>query len=281
MSSTVVPTDSLISVTDVVDGTPMHARVSVRTFAREATPVVFVHGLGMSSRYLEPTMVRLASTYPVAGPDLPGFGRSGSPRRALDLCELAMALATWMDVRGIGPAVLVGNSYGCQVIVELVTREPQRALGLVLNAPTMDPSHRSVLGQVSRVIADIPFESLPLATHVVRDYLRAGPLRLLATLRHALADRIEEKLPAIVAPTLVVCGGRDPLVTEDWCVEATRLIGMSVPGAAGATLVVLPKASHAVPFDDPESFARLIDEFVGRVALAASSAQAVQRAQRS
>lgn len=265
MSSSVVPADSIKSVIDVVDGTPMHARVSEAAFAQDATPIVFVHGLGMSSRYLEPTMVRLAGAHPVAGPDLPGFGRSGTPRRALDLRELAMALAAWMDGRGMGPAVFVGNSYGCQVIVELVTLQPHRAVGLVLNAPTMDPAHRTVVGQVSRVLADIPFESLPLATHVLRDYLRAGPMRLLATLRHALADRIEEKLPTIVAPTLVVCGGRDPLVTEDWCVEATRLVGMSVPGAAGATLVVLPKASHAVPFDAPDSFARLIDEFVGRI----------------
>lgn len=265
MSSSVVPTDSLTSVNDVGGAVPMHARISARTFGREATPLVFVHGLGMSSRYLEPTMVRLAGAHLVAGPDLPGFGRSGTPRRALDLRELAMALAGWMDGRGMGPAVFIGNSYGCQVIVELAAQQPQRAIGLVLNAPTMDPAHRTLVGQVSRVLADIPFESLPLATHVLRDYLRAGPLRLLATLRHALADRIEEKLPTIVAPTLVVCGGRDPLVTERWCVEATRLIGMSVPGAAGATLVVLPKASHAVPFDDPDSFARLIDEFVGRI----------------
>lgn len=264
MSSSVASADSLHSVTDAVGGISIHARVSARAFGREAVPLVFVHGLGMSSRYLEPTMARLASAHPVAGVDLPGFGQSGTPHRPFDLRELATALGSWMDVRGIGPAILVGNSYGCQVIVDLVTQQPRRAIGLVLNAPTMDPAHRTVMGQVSRVLADIPFESLPLAGHVFRDYVRAGPRRLLATLRHALADRIEEKLPSLVAPTLIVCGGRDPLVTEDWCAEATRLVGMSAAGAAGARLAVLPRASHAVPFDDPESFARLIDEFVGR-----------------
>lgn len=264
MSSPVVPANSLVSVTDVVDGISIHSRVSSQAFSRDATPLVFVHGLGMSVRYLEPTMIRLGSQRPVSGLDLPGFGRSGSPRTPFDVCDLATALARWMDARGIGPAVLVGNSYGCQVIVELVVREPQRALGLVLNAPTMDPAHRTVFGQVSRVLADIPFEPWRLAGHVLRDYRRAGVRRLLATLRHALSDHIEEKLPSIVAPTLIVCGARDPVVTVAWGTEATRLVGMSARGAAGARIEVLPKAAHAVPFDAPVAFAGAIDAFVGR-----------------
>ena len=39
-------------------------------------PLVFVHGLGVSVRYLEPTMSRLGRAHYVAGLDLPGFGRN-------------------------------------------------------------------------------------------------------------------------------------------------------------------------------------------------------------
>jgi 2-hydroxy-6-oxonona-2,4-dienedioate hydrolase len=264
MSTAVVPTEPLVSVHDVVDGIPIHARVSTRTFGDGRTRLVFVHGLGVSVRYLEPTMVRLAHEHPVAGVDLPGFGRSGTPPKALDTVGLGKALAGWLDARGIGPAIFVGNSYGCQVIVELAFQDPSRVVGLVLNAPTMDPAHRTIFGQLWRVLVDIPFEPWRLGFLVAHDYFRARPFRLLATLRHALADHIEEKLPDIVAPTIVVCGALDPVVTVAWAAEAARLVGMSSQGAAGATLSVVPSAAHALPYDDPLTFATLVDDFVKR-----------------
>ena len=265
MTTAIAPAELLVSVTDLVDGVPIHARVSSRTFGDGRTRLVFVHGLGVSVRYLEPTMLKLAAEHPVAGLDLPGFGRSGTPDKALDVHGLARALAAWLDERGIGPSIFVGNSYGCQVIIELVMQDPRRVVGLVLNAPTMDPAHRTILGQLMRVLVDIPFEPWRLAAIVARDYLRAGPLRLLATLRHALADHIEEKLPDVVAPTVIVCGARDPVVTMAWAAEAARLVGLSSQGAAGATLSVVPTAAHALPYDDPITFANLIDTFVQRV----------------
>ncbi|MEP6733679.1 MAG: alpha/beta hydrolase [bacterium] len=264
MSQAIVADSRLVSVVDLVDGIPIHARVSPH-FVHGRTPLVFVHGLGVSVRYLEPTMTVLAARYHVAGLDLPGFGRSGDPPQALDTRGLANALAGWLDARDIGPAIFVGNSYGCQVIVELVMQEPRRVVGLVLNAPTTDPAHRTVFGQLIRVLADIPFEPFRLGWLVARDYLRAGALRLLATLRYALADRIEEKLPDVVVPTAIVCGARDPVVTLAWAAEAARLVGLSSQRAAGAKLSVVQTAAHALPYDDPAAFSALIEAFVERV----------------
>ncbi len=259
--------ETLRSVWDEVDGVRVHARVTA-TRVPAGIPMVFVHGLGVSSRYMEPTMALLAREHDVAGLDLPGFGRSGAPRHALGLRELAEALSAWLDVRGIGPAIFIGNSFGCQVIVELASREPSRAAGLVLNAPTMDPAHRTVFGQLVRVIADIPREPFALAVHVARDYLRAGPFRLFATLRSALADHIEEKLPGLAMPTSVVCGARDPVVTVEWADQVVRLVGRDVAGAAGATLDVVPTGAHALPFDDPATFSALVVALAGRAGAA-------------
>ncbi|MEO8336994.1 MAG: alpha/beta hydrolase [bacterium] len=264
MSSDLATAEQLVSVTDLVDGIRIHARVSPH-FVVGRTPIVFVHGLGVSVRYLEPTMALLVAEHHVEGLDLPGFGRSGTPPEALDTRGLANALTAWLDVRGIGPAIFVGNSYGCQVIIEMAMQDPERVVGLVLNAPTMDPAHRTVGGQVLRVLADIPFEPFGLGWVVLRDYLRVGPLRLLTTLRYALVDRIEEKLPDIVAPTVVVCGAHDPVVTVAWAAEAARLVGISSRGAIGATLSVVPTAAHALPYDDAPTFAALIETFVERV----------------
>jgi 2-hydroxy-6-oxonona-2,4-dienedioate hydrolase len=248
----------LRSVWDTVGGLRIHGRVAPHD---GAVTLVFVHGLGVSTRYMEPTMARLAGRYAVAGLDLPGFGRSQSPPHPFTIAEHARTLERWLNARGIGPAVLIGNSHGCQVIVECVARTSVRAAGLVLNAPTMDPAHRSMPGVIARVLIDVPREPWRLAVLVVRDYLRAGPRRVLATLAEALRDRIEEKLPHIAQPTLVVCGARDPVVTVRWASEVARLAGIERAGAAGGTMQCVATAAHALPFDDPEVFARIIANF--------------------
>ena len=249
----------LRSVWTTVDGLRIHARASEGPAV--APPIVFVHGLGVSSRYMEPTMARLADTRHVEALDLPGFGRSDSPRRPFTLTQHAQILERWLDARGIGAPILVGNSYGCQVIVECVARAPTRARGLVLNAPTMDPAHRGALVMIARVLADVPREPWRLAVVVARDYWRAGPRRLLVTLADALRDRIEEKLPDIVQPTLVVCGARDPVVTVRWASECARLVGIERADAAGGTMQCVATAAHALPYDDPDTFAAIITNF--------------------
>ena len=251
---------ALASVEDAVDGVRIHARVTPRPPAG-ATPIVFVHGLGVSTRYMEPTMALLARDFDVAALDFPGFGRSGTPSRVFDVGELADVLRSWLDTRRIGPAIFVGNSFGCQIIVECVAESPARALGLVLNAPTIDPAHRSRWSMLARVIRDIPNEPLSLALLVARDYLRAGPRRILTTLGYAIADRIEEKLPLIEVPVLVVCGAHDPVVTVRWASEVARLVGIHRPGSAGGTMQCVGDAAHALPYDDPSTFALIIREF--------------------
>jgi pimeloyl-ACP methyl ester carboxylesterase len=74
-----------------LDGRPVFARVSAGG-APGAVPVVCVHGLGVSGRYLMPTARELAADHPTFVPDLPGYGRSAKPPRPLDVPGLAAAL---------------------------------------------------------------------------------------------------------------------------------------------------------------------------------------------
>src|SRR5206468_9528044 len=141
--------------------------------------------------------------------DLPGFGRSQKPPHILDIPEMADSLAAWMRATAQWPAVLVGNSVGCQVAVDLACRFPDYVDGLVLSAPTIDPSALSTARQIGRVILDAPREAWSLDFLAIHDYLQAGIFRAIGTARRAVADPIRTKLPGVRVPTLVVCGTRD------------------------------------------------------------------------
>ena len=217
--------------------------------------MVLVHGLVVSSRYMVPTAERLAPYCRVFAPDLPGFGRSENPPRVLDVSGLSDALSAWMGEVGLERATLVGNSLGCQIIADLAVRYPGRVERTVLQGPTIDPLGRSVPRQVGRFLLDAPREPLSLFPIELLDLLSAGARRTWRTFRYALADRIEEKLPYMRVPTLVVCGSRDPIAPQRWAKEATELLPMG-------RLSVIPGAAHAANYGWAAEFARIIREFL-------------------
>ena len=235
----------------------MHARVINDSALVDATApaVVLVHGLGVSSRYMMPTAVRLSTHARVFAPDLPGCGLSDKPPRALSIPELADALAAWMKACRLEQAVLVGNSLGAQIIVDFAVRYPERVLRAVLVAPTIDPRARVFMRQVMRLLLDALREPLSLTPLAIGDYLRAGLFRASRTLSYALVDRIEDKLPLMRARTLVVRGGKDPIVPQRWMEDATALL-------PSARLVVIPHAAHAVNYNAPDELADEVLRFM-------------------
>lgn len=254
------PTGTLESRWASVGGLEMHALASVDPVPAGRPPVVLVHGLVVSSRYMVPTALRLAPHFRVHAPDLPGFGRSGKPEHVLDVPELADALASWMQSVGLHGAVLLGNSFGCQVIAEFALRHSGRIDGAVLVGPTVDPKNRSLPAQFARWLLDATREPISLGPILVLDYLDAGLRRALCTLGYALEDRIEEKLPRVQVPTLVVRGARDPIVPQRWAEEATRLLPMG-------RLVVIPGAPHAVNYSSPLELVRVVRPFLEEISL--------------
>jgi pimeloyl-ACP methyl ester carboxylesterase len=241
----------------MVDGVRVHARVATTEQGRRF-PVVLVHGLAVSHRYLMPTAQLLAAHHDVYVVDLPGFGLSGDPGPALDVPAHAAALAAWLDARQLGPAVLLGNSFGCQVLVELVTREPQRCVALVLSGPTMDPHARSATRQIARGLRDLLREDPLQVPILARDLRDAGPARVWATLRAALRDPMEIKLPRLTIPTLVLRGAVEPIVPPRWAREATALI-------PDADLVELSGSPHNAVYVAAEALVTEVLRFVARV----------------
>ena len=218
-------------------GVDIHDRASLAT-PDSPLPVVMVHGLAVSHRYLMPLAAKLSGHHHVHVVDLPGFGLSGEPGQVLDVAEHADHLAAWLQTAGLPPVAVLGNSFGCQVAVDLAVRYPDRVCGLVLVGPTIDPAARTAPRQMLRWLRDTAREDplqLPILFRDVRD---AGPHRVAGTLAHALRDPIEDKLPLVRVPVLVTRGSREPIVPMAWAQAASRLLPFGelavVPGPHNA-----------------------------------------------
>jgi 2-hydroxy-6-oxonona-2,4-dienedioate hydrolase len=246
---------SLESLWTKVSDLLIHSKVALHEENATLPPIILVHGLGVSSRYMMPFAKLLAAERSVCAIDLPGFGRSEKPRRALNITEQASALAAWLNEIEIPRAVLLANSIGCQIVIDLALRHPEMVERIILVSPTVDRWARTVFRQYFRLLLDIPREPLSLGFIAFGDYLRAGLGRVAQTFAFALEDKVEEKLPRVRQPTFVVRGERDPIVSERWAKEVTRLLPQGC-------LLVIEKAAHGVNYNSPERLARAVLDFL-------------------
>jgi len=233
----------------------MHARVSVDPDPSGALPLVLVHGIGVASQFMVPAAEVLAPYHRIYAPDLPAFGKSSKPAHVLSVAELTDALAGWTRTIGLASAAFLGNSFGCQIVVELALRYPQLVERAVLQGPTMDLQARTAWRQVARLLRNSRHEPVSHGLISAREYPRCGLRRLMKTFRYALDDRIEEKLPHVRVPVLVVRGSKDPIVPQRWAEEATRLLPMG-------RLAVILNAPHTVVYDAPLELARVVKPFL-------------------
>lgn len=105
--------------------------------AGSGTPALLLHGLGATKASFLPTARALAPGHRVIAPDLLGHGDSAKPRGAYDPPMFARFVVDLMDALGIERSILVGNSMGGRVSIEVALRHPDRVHAVVLLCPAM------------------------------------------------------------------------------------------------------------------------------------------------
>jgi 2-hydroxy-6-oxonona-2,4-dienedioate hydrolase len=239
---------SFQSMWTLAKGEPIHAMVSGNLLTLGADVLVLVHGLGLSHRYMMPVAEELARDHNVYVPDLPGFGRSGRPPRTLTIPELADGLAAWMRAAGLSRVALLGNS-------NLAVRHPRLVRCAVLQGPTSPPEDRSWFPQLIRWRQNAPYNPASLGPITWGEYRRSGYWRVLRTLHYSLKDHIEDHLPNIEVPVLIVRGERDPICRADWAERLTRL-------PPRGRLVEIPKVAHTLVYTAPAELAAATRTFL-------------------
>ncbi len=236
--------------------------VDIRTYRRfddAGTPdwaeapgeVVLVHGIGASERYYGPLIRELARTSIVHTLELPGFGTTPKPRRQLQMEDFGRIAVEALDLAGISGAQWVGHSMGCQAVVEMALAAPGAASSVVLLGPTINEAERSAPLQALRLLQDCLGEPPAVNYILVTDYLRAGPRWYLTTLPVMIRHRIEDRLPDVVPPVLLVRGGKDPVVRADWLAR----LAAARPGTVTAEI---PGQPHVMMYTRPQETAALI-----------------------
>jgi pimeloyl-ACP methyl ester carboxylesterase len=258
--------------------------------AGQGPTVAFIHGLLGSHRNWDHLLDTLAADQRVVAPDLLGHGASAKPMGDYSLSAHAATLRDLFDHLGIASATLVGHSLGGGIALQFAYLFPDRVDRLVLvssgglgrelspllRAATL-PGAEWVLpllasrwvrhkGEaVGRGLARVGVHAGSDVTEAWRGLGSLGDREsrraFLASARAVIdpGGQTVNASPrlhlAATVPTLLVWGARDRMIPSWHAVTAQQAI-------EGSRVEVFERAGHFPHLDDPERFARVLNEFI-------------------
>lgn len=251
-------------------------------------PVVLVHGFGASAdswnRFAKP----LTKRYHVIAPDLPGWGAStrleaasyGYPAQVERLHQFLLQLK-------LGRVHLVGHSMGGFISSAYAARYPEEVITLGLIAPhgMVEPEPSELAQSVAKgdnwLVASSHQEFDRLLNNVFakRPYTPKSVLRYLAnhSIRNSAKSRqifeemqtndplLAERLPKIVAPTLIVWGDQDRVLH----VSSADLFRQ---GIKNSEVMLIPGSGHMPLMENARQCATAWLAFVGKAQRSAGAA---------
>ncbi len=196
-------------------------------------PVVLVHAITESWRYLHGLLDRLPSTVHAYAPTQRGHGDADRPDEGYRVQDYAEDLVEFFDAVGIDRAVVVGTSSGGLASQMAASRHPERVAGLLLVSSPASLSDKPVVVEIAAEFAALedPIDRGYVETFVRKtspesisedelqrlvDESIKTPARVWReSMRGLLDPHLAIDLERISAPTVVVIGGGDSLVAVD------------------------------------------------------------------
>jgi len=211
----------------------------------------------------------LAARFRVFAPDHPGFGESERPEWLDGMDDLVLHYTDLLDLLELPRVSVVGTSIGGWIAAAFAIAHPERVDRLVLAgaagikvdgadrfdlfANPIEETLRHLFYDEARSAQLLPVEYGPEV--LVKAYREFGTLARLAWNPYFYDRKLQERLPRITAPTLIVWGENDTFLP--------RAYGEAMAGLVpGATFKVLPKCGHLAPLEHGEAFSRLAIEFL-------------------
>jgi len=213
------------------------------------TPVVLVPGLGLGPESYAPTVEHLNTQYEVI--TLPGYGERAARGDELHTTALAERLAVQIKET---PAVLVGHSASCQIVVAAALAHPELAKALVLVAPSGDVTASTWSTLAARWVRSAIWDSPSLVPTLSRQYFRTGFPSMARAMEAARHYDLAAAMEALSTPTVVVRSKHDRLAPPQW----VRQVADKAHGEAWT----LPSGSHMPVLTNGRELAGFIDRCI-------------------
>lgn len=237
-------------------------------------PLLFIHGLGSSTRDWELQVAQFAKTHQVITFDLRGHGQSDKPDGPYSMAMFAADAAGLLQALDVATAHIVGLSLGGGVAFQLTADFPTlvKTMTIVNSAPElvirtfkerMSVWQRFIIvrllgmRKMGEVLAPrlFPEETqAPLRTTFVERWAENDPRAYREAMRALVGWSVSDRLGAMHCPALIITADQDytPVALKE-------AYAQQLPNAQ---LVVIANAHHATPMERPEQFNTVLMTFL-------------------
>jgi pimeloyl-ACP methyl ester carboxylesterase len=279
---------------------PAGLKLAYRDWGGRGEPIVLAHGLASSYRIWDFVAPLLAERFRVVAFDQRGHGRSDKPDESFDFATYVGDLRSFVELMGLGRSVLVGHSWGGNVVLQAAVDLPGLVDGLVLvDGGFLEPSAREdwTWERTERELAPPPLDGISreellarvqqgdlgriwspaLAESVVGSFEQLPDGRLRPALRREhhmqILRAIWEHHPSqlwqrVQCPVLLVPARRPNLDARQAEMQAVRAAAVALAEqrlARGRTLW-MDDTIHDIPLQRPRELAQAVADFVDSLA---------------
>ncbi len=238
--------------------------------------LVFIHGLGSSTRDWELQVPAFAEGYQVITVDLRGHGQSDKPDGPYTIPMFAADLARLLAGLGVKSTHLVGISLGGAVAFQFALDYPGmvKTLTVVNSAPSLGGTPEQAQQELARRVGLVQQYGMaaigqslspnlfPQPEHgALRDtfierWAENDPRAYIEATRSMLGWDVTDRLSSIHCSTLIIASDQDytPVALKEAYVKLMPK----------AQLVVIANAHHAVPVERPQEFNAVLARFLAR-----------------
>jgi pimeloyl-ACP methyl ester carboxylesterase len=247
--------------------------------ARDAPPVVLIHGYTDSARDWAPLAPLLEKHFRLIIVDLRGHGASSKPECCYSRFDFAYDVKLLLDDLNIPRAAIVGHSLGSLVAQAFAEVWPASTRRLVLISSTgtsfgedspgrMPPWLEEVerledpIDADSRFMKDWWHISMSVNPEFFARRQRQDAAAIPAAVWKGIADQtltenVADLLPRIEAPTLLLWGGHDTLASGHGRAALEH-------GIAGSQATVFGSLGHDLIWEDPALIANRLTDFLAK-----------------
>lgn len=241
--------------------------------AGQGPPLVYLHAA--AGMVWDPFLAQLARDHTIHAPLVPGSapGRPDDIGEVDDLWDLILVYDETIRALDLGPCPLIGQSFGGMLACELaahtpdlvsrlvvldpiglwlddhpvtnwVATAPEELPGLLFHQPDGDAARAVFTPPDDPDVAIAAIVGMAWATGCTSKFVWPVPDK-------GLAKRIHR----IAAPTLVIWGKQDALISSVYAAEFGRLI-------AGSRVEIIDQCGHVPQLEQPERTLQLVQEFL-------------------